>query len=205
MIINNLYCRILALLIVIGIAGCGSDTTLAPLAPGTTILAFGDSLTAGNGASNAESYPAQLSRLSQRTVINGGISGEESSEGLARLAGLLDEHSPGLLILCHGGNDFLRKRPVSQLESNLREMIAMAQDRGIPVLLLGVPAPGIFLSSEEVYEVVAGDTGVAFIPEVIADVLSKPAMKSDTVHPNAEGYSEIASVIFQELQKFGAL
>lgn len=205
MITKNDYSRILGLLLVVCITGCGSDATLAPLASNATILAFGDSLTAGNGAGAEESYPAQLSRLSNRTVINAGISGEESREGLARLASLLDQHNPELLILCHGGNDLLRKRPVSQLESNLREMIALARGRGITVLMLGVPAPGIFLSSEELYETIAGDTGVAFIPEVIADVLSKPSLKSDTVHPNAQGYTEIASVIYQELQKFGAL
>lgn len=187
------------------VAGCGNRTALLPLSPSATILAFGDSLTAGNGAPEEGSYPAQLARLLDRNVINAGVSGEESGEGRERLASLLDQYRPQLLILCHGGNDLLRRRPVSQLEGNLKAMIAMAQERGIDVLMLGVPAPGIFLSSEEVYERVADDTGIAFIPDLIPDVLSHPDMKSDTVHPNQAGYGEIAAEIFSELEKRGAI
>lgn len=193
------------LLLPLIVSGCGNETSLLPLSSSATILAFGDSLTAGNGAPEAGSYPAQLSMLLNRRVINAGVSGEESGEGRERLANLLDQYRPQLLILCHGGNDLLRRRPVSQLESNLKAMIAMAQERGIEVLMLGVPAPGIFLSGEEVYERVADDTGVAFIPELIADVLSHPDMKSDTVHPNESGYREIAAEIFDELEKRGAI
>ena len=197
--------RIFILVVSLLINSCSEDPGLQPLSASASILAFGDSLTAGNGAPSEGSYPAQLARLLNRTVINAGVSGEESSEGLARLEGLLEQHRPQLLILCHGGNDLLRKRPVSQLESNLRQMITMARSRGIEILMLGVPAPGIFLSSEEVYEEVADELGVAFIPDVVADVLSEPALKSDTVHPNEAGYGEMAAAIFSELQKLGAI
>lgn len=197
--------RLSLLLFVLFLGACGDDAAMAPLPASATILAFGDSLTAGNGAPEQGSYPAQLSRLIGRTVINEGISGEESSEGLQRLAAALERHRPALLILCHGGNDLLRKRPITRLESNLRDMIAMAQARGIPVLLLGVPSPGIFLNGNEVYEKVAEATGVAFLPEVIAEVLSEPALKADTVHPNEAGYSRIAAAVQQELEKLGAI
>lgn len=197
--------RVFLLGLCLVLTACGGESPLRPLSADATILAFGDSLTAGNGVPREASYPARLSALTGMTVINAGVSGEESSEGMARLEELLDRHRPGLLILCHGGNDLLRKRPVSQLESNLRQMITMAQNRGIQILMLGVPAPGIFLSSEAVYETVANDTGVAFIPEVIADVLSQPSKKADTVHPNAAGYDEIAQTIAGELAAMGAL
>jgi len=197
--------KFLLTLSLLWLVACGNDTQLTPLPANATILAFGDSLTAGNGAAGESSYPAQLSRFLSRTVINAGISGEESSEGRARLESLLDQHRPQLLILCHGGNDLLRKRPVVELESNLRAMVSMAQSRGIEVLMLGVPAPGIFLSSEEVYEVVANDMGIAFIPELVADVLSQPAKKSDAVHPNAAGYQEMAETIASTLADLGAI
>lgn len=109
------------------LTACGDQLQLTPLSSDATILAFGDSLTAGNGAPEDSSYPAQLSRLINRSVIDAGISGEESSVGKARLEVLLDTQRLQLLILCHGGNDLLRKRPISQLESNLIKMIAMAQ------------------------------------------------------------------------------
>jgi acyl-CoA thioesterase-1 len=187
------------------LVACSAEPPFQPLSASATVLAFGDSLTAGNGAPQQGSYPAQLSRMINLSVINGGVSGEESHEGRDRLANLLDQYRPELLILCHGGNDLLRKRPLAQLEENLEAMIIMAQQRGIQVLLLGVPSPGIFLSGNKVYETVADNTGVELIPDLIADVLSQPALKSDTIHPNEAGYTEIAETITSELQKLGAI
>jgi len=187
------------------LVACSAEPPFQPLSASATVLAFGDSLTAGNGAPQQGSYPAQLSRMINLSVINGGVSGEESHEGRDRLANLLDQYRPELLILCHGGNDLLRKRPLAQLEENLEAMIIMAQQRGIQVLLLGVPSPGIFLSGNKVNETVADNTGVELIPDLIADVLSQPALKSDTIHPNEAGYTEIAKTITSELQKLGAI
>jgi len=187
------------------LVACSAEPPFQPLSASATVLAFGDSLTAGNGAPQPGSYPAQLSRMINLSIINGGVSGEESHEGRDRLANLLDQYLPELLILCQGGNDLLRKRPLAQLEENLEAMIIMAQQRGIQVLLLGVPSPGIFLSGNKVFETVADNTGVELIPDLIADVLSQPALKSDTIHPNEAGYTEIAETITSELQKLGAI
>ena len=68
-----------------------------------------------------------------------------------------------------------------------------------------MPAPGIFLSAEEVYERVAEATGVPYIDDAISDVLSKPALKADAVHPNEQGYGEIAETIQEALADFGAI
>jgi len=194
---------VLILLLMLG--SCSDESLLAPLPGNAVILAFGDSLTAGNGVSAGQSYPEQLSGLLNRTVINAGISGEESGQGRERLAALLDQHRPQILLLCHGGNDLLRKRPLSQLEDNLRTMIAMARERGIEVILLGVPAPGISLSVNELYGEVATSTSTLFIEDVIADVLQYPGLKSDAVHPNGQGYAQIATEIRDALEERGAI
>ena len=110
---------------------------------------------------------------------------------LKRLPGFLEKHKPQLLILCHGGNDMLRKRSMSQMAANVTAMIQLAKDRNIPVILLGVPKPGLFLSSFEAYEKVADDTGVIFIDELIPEVLGDKSLKSDAVHPNKAGYRVI--------------
>ena len=184
---------------------CSDRPELPPLASDDVILAFGDSLTNGMGASAEESYPAVLAELSGRQVINEGIPGEVSAEGLRRLPGVLQEYQPQLLILCHGGNDLLQQLDPARMEANVRGMIRLALDQNIPVVLLGVPKPGLFLASAEVYKNIAASTGVIFIEDLVPDILSDKALKSDTVHPNKAGYRMMAETIYKMLQDTGAL
>jgi lysophospholipase L1-like esterase len=186
-------------------AACSEQGRLQPLAADAVILAFGDSLTYGKGASRNSSYPAVLQKLTGRTVINAGISGELSKEGLQRLPALLDNHRPALLILTHGGNDMLRRHNLAIAADNLRAMIAMARGKGIDVVMLGVPNPGLLLSPAQFYETVAAETGVPADLDVISDVLQYPANKSDAVHPNAMGYRIMAERIVELLEDEGAL
>ncbi len=188
------------------IAACGSDIPqLAQLSGDAVILAFGDSLTQGTGAKKDESYPAILETLSGRKVINAGVAGEVSTDGLRRLPGVIEKHRPDLLILCHGGNDILRRQDIQKMEANLRAMIQLAHEREIPVVMLGVPQPGLFLSSAEQYQRIADDTGVVFIEDLIPEVLGDATLKSDTVHPNKDGYRVMARNIHAVLQQTGAL
>ncbi len=184
---------------------CGSSNDLPRLSSSAVILSFGDSLTKGKGADDHQSYPAILQNLTNRKVINAGINGEISEEGLNRLPALLEQHSPDLLILCHGGNDILQKRDLNIMGENVRKMIAMAAQRNIPVMLLGVPRPGLFLSSDEIYSKIADETGVVFIEDLIPDVLSDKSLKSDIAHPNSNGYEQIAKTIYDVLQDHGAI
>ena len=104
----------------------------------------------------------------------------------------MDEHHPQLLILCHGGNDLLRKMDLEEMESNIRSMIQLSLDRDIPVILLGVPKPGIFLSSFDVYKKIANSMNIIFIEDLISDVLGDKSLKSDSIHPNKKGYNVMA-------------
>ena len=195
-----------AFLIIILLSGCNGETPrLAPLSADAVILAFGDSLTVGYGAAEDESYPAVLARLSARRVINAGVSGEVSGEGLRRLPAMLEQHRPRLLILCHGGNDMLRGRSLTQMEDNLRGMARLALERAIPVVLLGVPNRGLFLASYEAYARIAEDMNLVFIADLIPEILGDSDLKSDAIHPNAKGYRMMAETIHAALQKSGAL
>lgn len=103
------------------IAACDAGDRLQPLTKNAVILAFGDSLTHGTGASIEQAYPQKLQAMLSRTVINAGVPGEISQTGLKRLPGLLKKYQPELLILCHGGNDILRKK---KPETNQRKSAA---------------------------------------------------------------------------------
>ena len=193
-------------LIVILLAGCGGETPrLAPLSADAVILAFGDSLTRGHGAAENESYPAVLARLSARRVINAGVSGEVSGEGLRRLPAVLEQHRPRLLILCHGGNDMLRGKSLTQMAENIRGMVQLARNQAIPVVLLGVPNKGLFLSSYEAYGRIATDMNLFFIEDLIPEILGDSDLKSDPIHPNARGYQVMAETIHAALKESGAL
>ena len=186
-------------------SGCGQPARLAPLPSDAVVLAFGDSLTYGTGASEAESYPAQLAKLSGRRVLREGVPGEISADGLARLPAALDEHRPRLLLLCHGGNDFLRRLPKEKAAENLRAMVRMAKDRGIDVLLIGTPEPGLIPSAAAFYGEIAKDARIPYEGEVLGKILRDASLKSDTVHPNAQGYRLMAERVYALLQKAGAL
>ncbi len=193
------YSLLLSIIILIT-SGCGEKTTLlSSLANDSVILAFGDSLTHGYNVSRNESYPAKLEVLTGIRVINAGVSGEVTRQGLQRLPKVLDESHPELMILCHGGNDLLRKMDLKEMESNIRSMIQLSLDRGIPVVLLGVPKPGIFLSSFDIYEEIANSMNVVFIEDLISDILGNKSLKSDSVHPNSKGYNMMAEGIYSLL------
>tara|TARA_R110001583_G_scaffold28426_3_gene100903 strand:- start:17735 stop:18337 length:603 start_codon:yes stop_codon:yes gene_type:complete len=184
---------------------CSENPVLSKLNHTDKILAFGDSLTFGYGASREQSYPAVLSQLSGLNVINEGISGELSSEGLKRLEKLLDTHNPELLLLCHGANDMLKKRNLDNMANNLEAMIELAQQRDIEVLLIAVPSATLFLKPLEQYQQVADKMKVPLNNDLIADILGQPALHSDIIHPNALGYRKMAEGIHQDLQSLGAL
>ncbi len=188
------------------LAGCGSSQpTLERLAPDAVILAFGDSLTFGKGAGNGQSYPAQLERLVGRKVIAAGVPGEVSAAGLARLPGILDQVQPRLVILCHGGNDFLRRLPDAQVADNLRAMIRVARQRGANVMLVGVPKPGFFPSAPDFYADIASEFAIPYEEKALKKILTDNALKSDMIHPNAAGYALFAGVLAELLRKSGAV
>ncbi|MGE0485355.1 MAG: GDSL-type esterase/lipase family protein [Gammaproteobacteria bacterium] len=196
----------LALLPVLFLAGCADDTPhWPPLAADDVILAFGDSLTRGTGAAADASYPVVLAELSGHAVVNEGVPGELSAAGLARLGGVLERVRPALVVLCHGGNDMLRKLSQDAARDNLAAMIALAREHGARVLLLGVPAPGLWLSTAEFYREVATSTRTPLLDDALADILGQAALKADPVHPNAAGYHELAGRIAARLRELGAL
>jgi lysophospholipase L1-like esterase len=185
--------------------GCGERPKLERLPSDAVVLAFGDSLTFGTGATEQESYPAQLEALIGRRVVRAGVPGEVSAQALARLPGALDEHAPKLLLLCIGGNDFLRRLGNPQAERNVREMVQLAKSRGVAVLLIGTPEPGFSVSPPAFYAAIAKELRVPYEGGIIGEVLIDRALKADPIHPNARGYRVIAERLADRLKQSGAI
>ena len=197
--------RLLLICAGLSLAGCSDNhPLLAPLDKEAVVVAFGDSLTQGTGARDYQSYPAILAELSGQTVINAGVAGEISNAGLARLPSVLNQYSPKLVLLCHGGNDLLRKRDLTQLTENLTQMIEISQASGAQVVVIGVPKPSLLLGPAPVYEQLAEKLNLVANLDIISKVLSKASLKSDPVHPNAQGYRKVAEAIHLTLSKAGA-
>ncbi|HIP75587.1 MAG TPA: arylesterase [Psychromonas hadalis] len=166
------------------LAACSEPKDMLPTLNDTQpILAFGDSLTFGYGANPSQSYPAQLSQLIGKQIINKGINGELSEEGLKRLPSLIDKLQPQLLLLCHGANDMLQKKDLTIMQSNVRKMVEIAQSRGVQVVLISVPKVGLILSPPPQYSQIAAQLNIPLENDIISDVLQNPSLHSDMIHP----------------------
>lgn len=187
------------------LSGCQNEVCLEPLSDEAVILAFGDSLTEGVGVSLKHSYPSVLQKLTSLRVINSGISGETTAQGLERIEHQLDEHMPELLILLEGGNDMLRKKGIGQMQNNLQKMVDHALDRNIQVLLVAVPEPGLLADPPEAYALIAENSGVPLMNDVVTDLLYNSEYKSDPIHFNEAGYQRLAEAMYEKLDGCGAL
>ncbi len=187
------------------LAACDRAPTLPKLSPHDVIVAFGDSLTHGTGASEATAYPAVLAALTGRTVINAGVPGDTTTSGLQRLPAVLDEYKPRLVLLCLGGNDMLRKQPEASTENNLRLLVQTIRASGANVVLIGVPEPRLFGGAPDFYSRIADEMKLPLEREIFNDVLQDNRLKSDPIHANAAGYRQVAERLAAFLKESGAL
>lgn len=197
---------LLAGALAVQLLGCGRDVPpLPPLARDDVVLAFGDSLTHGTGAAAEHSYPAQLQALIGRTVVNAGVPGETTAEGLRRLPEALAEYQPRLLLLCLGGNDMLRQQDLDQVADNLRAMVRLAREQGVAVVLIGVPEPRLLSDPPPFYAAIAREFALPYEGETFDRVLKDRRLKADPIHANGQGYRQVAEGLAKLLQDAGAL
>ena len=207
---RKFFAILLIALIALSIAACGGKGKERPLPAGSVVVALGDSITQGVGASEQSAWPALLARLSGWQVLNAGVSSDTSAQALARLPVLLQEHKPALVIVSIGGNDFLRRQPASATRANIAAILRTAKESGSRVVPIGVPkltsgaALGIF-SDHELYEELAKEHGVPLLSDAWGDVMKQSRLMSDQIHPNAAGYAEFTASLEKFLRKQGFL
>lgn len=193
------------------LGACGREPRRAPLPVGSLVLAIGDSVTFGTGASPGEDYPTQLATLSGWSIRNQGIPGDTSAGLRARIDAALAETQPALVILEIGGNDFLKRLPEAETKENVRAVLKVIKQAGIPVVLVSTPkfsplgaAVGM-LPDAPIFAELAKEENVPLVPSIFAKVVSDPDLKSDPIHPNALGYRKLAEGIAVVLADVGFL
>lgn len=168
---------------------------------------LGDSIGAGYGLAEQDSWAAQLAKhLSdqQLELVNASVSGETSAGGLRRLPALLERHQPRLVILELGGNDGLRGYPIQQLRRNLAQMISAAHDQAAQVYLLGMRIPPNYgpVYTERfhrLYAELAEEYGTALAPFLLEGVGDRAElMQNDGIHPNAAAQGLILNTVLAD-------
>ena len=193
------------------LAACGRQRKLAAVPAGATVLALGDSITFGTGAPPEASYPSVLAGLTGWSIVNAGVPGDTSAGALTRLPALMKDHAPKLVLLGIGGNDFLRRVPVAETRANIRALCQQAEAAGAQVLLIAIPEPSALaavvrsLGDHAMYAEIAGELKLPLHAGGWSAVLSDPALRSDPIHANAQGYEAFARGLAQRLRELGLL
>ena len=212
--------RTLGMVVLTMALGCGYRDTVSatptPQVPSATrtIVAFGDSLTSGRGLPLEQAFPAVLERRLRAQglpfrVVNHGVSGDTTSDGVRRVKAALAEQ-PEILILALGANDGLRGVPVATVRSNLEAIIEAAQTASVKVLLCGMEALPLHgfeytIAFHRLYGELSAKYDTPLVPFMLAGVIGNQDMlQPDLVHPNAAGAAKIAGNIWPYLQPLAA-
>ena len=167
---------------------------------GEKILALGDSITAGYGLEQKQAYPYLLSQKINLPIVNLGVSGDKTSDALARLSEDVLIEKPWMVIIALGGNDFLKKVPKAETEQNLKEIIAQVQAQQAITVILGMNL-GLFTDEyKDLYQRVAEETNSYLIPQVLKGIIDNPKHRQqDIIHPNNIGQEILADKIAKSL------
>ncbi len=165
------------------------------------VLMFGDSLVEGVGATVGNTLPDQLGRLLGTKILNYGVSGDTTREGLMRLGPALKEN-PKVAIVLLGGNDFLKKIPREETFQNLEKIVVAFQAQGVITVVVGVRSGIVSGGADEEYEALAEKTGSVYVSDVLSGVFGHQDLMSDALHPNDRGYQQIAERLASLLSKY---
>lgn len=172
-----------------------------PPTAGSAIIAFGDSLVAGVGASEGNGWVPLVARELNVEIVNDGISGDTTATALDRLEKDVLTKDPRIVIVLLGGNDILKKIPREEMFENLEVIIDRIQDRGAAVLLIGVQGGLIGDSNKKDFKRLARDKGTWLILDILDGIFGDPNLMSDYIHPNDAGYAKVADRIAPVLRE----
>ena len=180
----------------LGLAACS-----APVANrdsmGTNVICFGDSVTQGVGVSPAETYPAILGQMLNRSVINAGVSRNTTRDAVGRLKTDVLDRNPLLVIVEFGANDFLQEISEAETLRNIDQIVEEIEESGAMVVLTEIQVGIIRDRYYKGFKEIAERRKAVFMPDLMSDIMFEPEMKTDSVHPNAKGNRLIAGRIYK--------
>jgi lysophospholipase L1-like esterase len=180
-------------------SGCAKTNITNIESRGANIVCFGDSITVGFGAPEEKDYPTALANMISSPVINAGLNGDISSEALKRLDIDVLDKDPLLVIVEFGGNDFLRQIPLQETVSNMEEMIKKIHAAGAMVAIADISNSIVMGQYGREYKELSKKYQTVFIPKLLYGIVTDPELKSDFIHPNAQGYKIIAHRVYRAI------
>lgn len=189
------------------VVGCSNTPTEQVLPAGSHVIALGDSLTYGYGASPKTAYPTVLAELSRWQVKNEGVNGNTSQDVLARTDRVVAQQ-PDLVLLGVGGNDVLQRVQPATTSDNITAIISKFKAADIQVVLIAQPyfsTSALFgkASDNPIYKEIAAAEKVPLYSGGWSEILSNERLKSDQIHANPAGYRQFAQGLFVYLQDQG--
>jgi acyl-CoA thioesterase-1 len=183
------------------LCGCEAAVTNRD-SQGTTIVCFGDSLTAGYGAEEGKDYPSVLRNQVNLPVINAGVSGDTTGDALKRLDRDVLSQDPKIVIITLGGNDYLNRIPKEETLENMEAIVDRIQSRGALAVLAAVQTGFWGDAYADDYKKLARKKHFVLIPNVLNGILFDMRYKYDQIHPNGEGYRIMTGRIYQKIKPF---
>jgi len=178
-------------------AGCVRNDIANLESRGKNIVCFGDSITKGKGVNLDESYPAALAKMTSFPIVNAGINGDITPEGLKRVKTDVLDNDPLLVVIEFGGNDYLNKVPLEETVRNIEEMIKIIQAKGVMVAIVDISNVLFMEEYRQEFKRLSNKYRAIFIPRILEDIVSTESLKSDAIHPNAKGYKIIAYRVYR--------
>jgi len=179
------------------ICGCTRTDIKNMDSRGKNIICFGDSITKGHGASPNADYPSALIKITSVPVVNAGINSDTTTEAVKRVESDVLSKDPLLVIVEFGGNDFLNKIPFEETIRNMEEIIKAIQAKGAMVAIADISGPEVMADYGAAYKELSVKYGAILIPGILNGIFTNPALKSDFIHPNNQGYKIVAYRIYR--------
>lgn len=164
-----------------------------------TIVVFGDSLVEGIGSERGGGFVSMLAERLDTNIVNMGVGGNTTADGLARL-NEVQKKDAGTVIILLGGNDAIRRVPLEETFQNLERIIRTLQGDGAMVVLLGVRGGVLSDPYDEQYEALAERTGAVYVENVLKGLIGRGENMYDGIHPNDKGYAIIAERVADALE-----